>query len=46
MSQIVTEFEARQVVPIWVRGHRGHPAHTACDRAAFRAAAGISKKLH
>lgn len=38
MAEVREECSRRTVLPIWVRGHRGHPAHTACDRAAKRAA--------
>lgn len=38
LAQVQLECESRQVVPVWVRGHRGHPAHTICDQAARRAA--------
>lgn len=38
LAQVQLECECRQVVPVWVRGHRGHPAHTLCDQAARRAA--------
>ena len=46
MEQIVGECACRRVNPVWVRGHRGHPSHTACDRAALRAALRAASQLH
>ena len=49
LEQVREECKRREVVPVWVRGHRGHPAHTKCDLAArgaaFRAAR-IAAAIH